>query len=606
MPANSSLILTSLDFDSLKQNFIKFLGSQTIFKDFDFSGSNINVLLDILSYNTYLNSFYLNMIGSEAFLSTAQLRDSVVSIAKELNYIPRSSRSSVATLNLTFNTSGLSGTLVIPSGTMFTGTNSNGMFSFVTDQTYTVLSAGSQYNVSNVHVYEGKIFTETFIVDNTIENQKFVLSNLNVDDTSINVSVTTSDVTTPFLQKTNLHGLVSNSAVYFVQEDPGSLYEISFGDGIFGIVPPHASVINVSYRVTNGSFGNGVNKLILAQNLSLVNGGNISSVVNVVDPSSDGADIESIESIRFRAPRNYQVQNRAITAFDFEDLITQNFPEVKDVSVFGGEDIFGSIQYGTVFIACTTFSGAPLSKSIETDIINFLSSKTSIGITLKFINTDYVFIVPYITAYVDFSQTSLSPVDISTEIFQSISSYNSNNLKAFNADFMLSKFAAQIDDSDNSIKGNTTTLSMYKNVLFANGYPQTLTISFNNSIIPGTISSSDFILSDGKSYKITDFNPLNNTFYGSNSNGSFNIVNSSNALYFSQVSTNNVQNFINAGLVDYANGSLYIQSINVFDFMNPQGISISAKPSSEELYGTREIVLEIDEIKSSINVTKIL
>src|SRR5271157_973850 len=561
MAANSSLTLTSLDFDLLKNNFVTFLRSQTIFKDFDFSGSNINVLLDILSYNTYLNSFYLNMVASESFLDTAQLRDSVVSIAKELNYIPRSARSSVATISLTFNTSGLNGTLVIPSGTMFTGINSNGTFSFVTEQTYTVLSAGSQYNISNVHIYEGKLFTETFIVDNTIENQKFILSNLNVDDTSIDVTVTASDIVTPYLQAYNLYGLVSNSAIYFVQEDPGSYYEISFGDGVFGIIPPNAAIIDISYRVTKGAAGNGINKFTLAQNLSLVNGGNISSIVAVANSSADGADIESIESIRFRAPRNYQVQNRAITASDYIDIITQNFPEVKDVSVFGGEDIFGSIQYGTIFISCTTYSGAPLSQATEQDIINFLSNKTSIGVTLKFVNPEYVYIVPSITAYVDFFKTSLTPVDISTEISQAVSAYNNNNLQVFNTNFMLSKFATQIDNSDNSIQGDTTTISMYKNVLFSNGFPQTLTISFNNSIVPGTISSSDFILNDGNVYKITDFNPLNNTFYGSNANGHFNIINSSNVVYFSQVSTNNVQNYLSAGLVDYTNGSIYIQSI---------------------------------------------
>jgi hypothetical protein len=605
MVANSSLNLTSLDLDSLKNNFVTFLKSQTIFKDYDFSGSNMNVLLDILSYNTYLNSFYLNMIGSEAFLDTAQLRDSVVSIAKELNYIPRSARSAIASVDITFNTSGLTGTLVIPYGTIFTGTNSNGIITFVTDRSYTILSAGSQYNVSNVHLYEGKIFNETFVVDNTIENQKFILSNLNIDDTSINVTVTSSDVTTTFLRAYNLYGVTSNSSIFFVQEDSGSYYEIEFGDGVFGIVPPNASLINVRYRVTKGSVGNGVSKFTLAQNLSLTNGGTISSVINTVSSSSGGANIESVESIKYRAPKSYQVQDRAITASDYMNLITLNFPEVKDVSVFGGEDVFGSVQYGKVFISCSTYSGASLSQSTEQDILNFLANKVSIGTSMSFIEPDYVYIIPYITSYVDFTETSLSPVDISTNIIQKVSDYNTTNLQKFNSRFMLSKFCAQIDDADSSIKGDTTTLSMYKNVLFANGYPQTLTISFNNSIIPGTIESSNFVLSDGNVYKITDFNPINNTFYGSSSNGSFKILNSSNILYFSQVSTNNVQNFINAGLVDYANGSLYIESIDVFNFMNPNGITITATPYSDELYGKNQIVLEIDESKIYTNVTNV-
>jgi hypothetical protein len=593
MSANSSILLTSLDFDALKANFIAFMrGSQSQFKDYDYTGPNLNVLTDELAYNTYLNSFYLNMIACEAFLDTAQKRDSVVSRAKELNYIPRSYRSSVATLSMAFSTSGLNGSLVIPEGTLFVGKNSNGSYDFLTDQTHTLLSGGTDYVISALNVYEGKLFTETFIVDNTLENQKFVFSNQKVDDTSVRVIVTENggQRVTPHLKATNLFGLTSNSAVFFIQEDRDSVYEIYFGDGVFGRIPVDGAIIKATYRVTSGAKGNGVIRINLAEDLGPINGGIITSTSNVVSVSSDGADIEGMESVRFRAPKHYQVQDRAISSTDYKDMITRNFPEVEDVSVFGGEDISGSIQYGTVFVATTTFSGAPMSDSRKTDIVNFLADKKNF-VKLSVLDPSYLYLVPSTTVYVNFANTSKTPADIVSEATQAIITFNENSLGKFNKKIMLSKFNRAIDDSDVSIEGSETDVVMYKNVLFSNGFPQTVTVDFGNPIIPGTIDSLSFLLSDGKLYRITDFNPINNTLVGSNRGD---VVNKTNTVYFNQISTNNVQNYVNAGVVDYDKGKIYIQSINVFDFMNPAGIKIMATPATKEIQGVLQNIIEID------------
>ena len=607
MSAPSSLNLTSLDFDTLKGNLITFLQSQTQFKDYDFTGSNMNVLLDILSYNTYLNAFYLNMIGSEAFLDTAQLRPSVVSIAKELNYIPQSARSSMATVDLSFTTSGLAGNLIIPSGTIFVGRNSNDTFSFVTNQTYSILSAGDSFMVSNVNVYEGKIFTETFIVDNTIENQRFVFTNQNVDDTSITVSVSTDggQNVISYSQATNLYGLVANSYVFFVQEDRGQVHEIYFGDGVFGAVPPNGAAITTAYRVTNGAKGNGVQRVQLAQDLGPINGGIVRANTTMVSASQNGADLEGIETIRFRAPLHYQTQDRAITAIDYKDIIIENFPEVEDVSVFGGEDISGSVQYGTVFIALTTFSGAPLPDNIKTDINSFLVDKKNVAVKTTLIDPDYLYIVPNVTAFVDFSNTGLAPSQLVSEIQASIIDWNAANLQKFNDTFILSKFSYIVDNSDTAIDGSSTSLTMYKNVLFANGTPQTVTINFNNPISPGSISSSSFLLADGKYYQITDFNPGLNTFKGAQSNGTFTLTNTSNSIYFQQVTTNNVQNFVQAGVVDYDNGSIYIQSIDVFQFANPRGIQVYVTPNTDQIVGVKQTIVEIDTSLIKVNVVSV-
>lgn len=604
MSAKSSLDLTSLDFDTLKQNLVTFLRSQTIFKDYDFTGSNMNVLLDILSYNTYLNAFYLNMIGSEAFLDTAQLRPSVVSIAKELNYIPRSARSAMATVDLTFTTTGLPGNLIIPSGTIFVGRNSNDTFSFVTNETYSLLSAGDQYFISNLDVYEGKVFTETFIVDNTIENQQFILSNQNVDDTSIKVTVSadSGQNVIDYVQKTNLYNLVSNSYVFFVQEDRGQVHEIYFGDGVFGVVPPNGAAVAATYRVTGGSKGNGVKQVLLAQDLGPINGGIVRANTIMVSSSQNGADPENIETIRFRAPLHYQTQERAITSNDYKDIIIEQYPEVKDVSVFGGEDISGSVQYGTVFVALTTTSGAPLPDNIKTDVNAFLSDKKNLAIKTTLMDPEYVFVVPSIKAYVDFSNTGINSTEIITDIQSTIINWNKNNLQSFNDTFTLSQFAAEVDNSNPAITGSSTSLTMYKNKLFANGTPQTVTISFGNPILPGSISSTSFILSDGKSWEITDFNPTLNTFQGTQANGVFDVINTSNTAYFKQVTTNNAQNYVKAGVVDYSKGNIYIQSINVYKFMNPEGIHVTVTPATDQIIGMQQNIIEIDTASTKVNV----
>ena len=219
MAANSSLDLTSLDFDTLKQNLKTFLASQSTFKDYNFEGSNINVLLDVLAYNTYLNSFYLNMIGSESFMDTAQMRSSVVSRAKELNYTPRSARSSAGTVNITFETTGIQNTFEIPKGTMFVGTNANGNFVFTTDKSHIIYSSSDIFVANDITVYEGTYINETYVVDDTEDKQIFVLSNKNVDTTSLEVYVVenSGQTNTLFLPATSLYGLDSNSSIYFVQ-----------------------------------------------------------------------------------------------------------------------------------------------------------------------------------------------------------------------------------------------------------------------------------------------------------------------------------------------------------------------------------------------------
>ena len=267
--ANSALTLSSLDFDSLKQNFKNYLTSNSIFKDYNFNGSNINVLLDVMSYNSYLNSFYLNMVASEMFLDSAQKYDSVVSHAKELNYIPRSIKSSQASLNFTVSTTGISGLLTIPKGTIFSGVNSNGTFSFITDQEQTYSSSNTTYTVTGLNVFEGTLITDSFIIDYTNEFQNFILTNDNIDIDSLIITVNENNVNTNFTRVTTLFDLNSTSNVFFLQVAQNGRYEIVFGDGLFGRIPDNLSTISASYRVTTGATKEGLS--LPSQSVQAVN-----------------------------------------------------------------------------------------------------------------------------------------------------------------------------------------------------------------------------------------------------------------------------------------------------------------------------------------------
>jgi hypothetical protein len=289
--ANSSLSLTSLDFDGVKNNLKTYLKSQSTFKDYDFEGSNMNVLLDILSYNTYMNAFYLNMTAAEGFLDSAQMRSSVVSHAKELNYTPKSAKSAKAVVNISINVSaGDTNIIEIPKGTQFSGSNPKGSFVFTTDQTHTLSSKSNIFTLDNLELYEGTYINETFVVDNSIRNQRFILSNKNIDTNSIVVKVYENNGlnTNDFLEAKNLYGLRNTSRIYFLQATLDGYYEVVFGDGTFGVIPQNNCTILVTYRITYGSAGNGVKSFRIDKDLGAFNSVTLKTTVSTVGVSTDG------------------------------------------------------------------------------------------------------------------------------------------------------------------------------------------------------------------------------------------------------------------------------------------------------------------------------
>lgn len=592
--ANNSISLVSLDFDTLKDQLKSYLKGQAQFSDYDFDGSNMSVLLDILTYNTHLNAFYLNMVASESFIDSAQLRSSVLSHAKSLNYTPRSAVSSRATLDLRFAQSGLT-SFSIPENTRFTGKNSRGTYQFLTGESMVLYPSNNAFTANGVVVYQGAIVTDAFVTNYAVENQRFILSNDGIDTDSLLVTVVEDGQDTVFSKATTLFEVGATSDVYFLQATSDSKYEIVFGDGVFGRRPKDGSVITCRYRNTSGSDGNESTSFVLNDNLGALNGygSAIIPTIVTVDAGFGGANAESIEEIRYRAPRYYQAQERAVTTNDFATLITQQFQNIKNVYVYGGELATGTPQYGKVFISPITFTGEPLSFNEKGAIESFLGDKTTIGITPVVIDPDYLYIGVECEVVFDASMTTLSATDIQAKVKNSISAYNSASLMNFNSEFKTSRFETQIDASDPSISSNDTNITLRKRFTSAEGSTAFPTVSYRNSLVPGTITSSSFT-SGGRSYQYTDYNPYNNTFVVTQIDGQAVITNSSDTMYLMDVTTPSAISYTPAGVVDYQTGSITLNAIRITTFSGNGGIDFYAKPVSENVSASDNDVIAID------------
>jgi hypothetical protein len=582
---NNSISLASLDFDTLKSNLKGFLTSQTAFKDYDYEGSNMNVLLDVLSYNSYLNAFYLNMAVSEAFLDSAQLRSSVSSHAKDLNYTPRSYRSSEAMVNFLVPTSNAV-TLTIPKGTSFTGKNINGNYTFTTDKTV-ILTSGNNTFSANLAVYEGSYSQDAFVIDYTNETQRFTLANSNIDTNSLVVVISENDGQTvsEFLPASNLYGLNANSNVYFLQTDIDGRYQIVFGDDVLGRKPLNGAVATAEYRTCSGSDANGIDTFAVEVDLGAINSTRVLSGVTTttISASTSGANAESVESIRYNAPRHYQTQERAVTTQDYIDLIKANFPDIESVNAYGGETLsgIGSVEYGKVYVSCSTYSGNPLSTTRKNEVAAFLRPRAALGISPLLVDPDYTYITLLSKVHVDFNQTGLTPTQMHTLIIDTISAFNTNNLQVFGADFRTSVLMTAIDNADISVISNETSPFMYKKFTgFSASTPLALTVDFHgNSIKPGSVISNQFS-SSGQNYVFTDFIP--------------GVNNSSGSLFkLQKTTTSTTLNYSAVGKIDYTNGLITIGKTQ-FDYTPAGGLRIFASPVNQDIYSTRNNIIEID------------
>ncbi len=586
MTANSniSIPLTALDPDALKALMVNWFQTQSVFRDYSFSGSNLNVLMDILSRNTYLLSFFMNMAFSEGFNDSAQLRDSLVSKAKELNYIPYSMKSSTTSLQINLNAN--TTIIEIPKGTIFTGLNSNSNYSFVTDQNYLATSSNNYFQFANVNIYEGYYQTDLFSVDNTVNNQLFTLSNPAIDTSSllIMVSENNGSTNTIFTQAVNLYGLNSNSTVYFLQAASSNTYQFQFGDGILGYIPQNGAVVSANYRSTNGDTANYVNTFVMSSSLSTFNNTNVSNVyILASNSSSGGSQNESLDSIRFNNPRHYQTQDNAITSNNYKTLILENFPNVGDVNVYTGGVSNTAVQYGVIFISLVTVNGNPATQTIKSDIQSFINDVDIINYQVSFVDPDFLYLGVSSNVHVNFSQTNIAPAQYKSLVSTNCLQFSANNLGKFGLTFRYSVFGDFIDNLDPSIISNETNVFLKKTPNIILNTNNSINVNFNNPIV--NVSSNPFIVSG-------------NTFYFTDNNSN------SGILYLIQsVANNSVLISNNIGTVNYSTGVINIPSLNISNYIsNSSGLSITAYPQNKDIYSFGNSIIEIDPLSLNINI----
>ena len=455
------LNISELDFEAVKSQFKDYLQSQTQFKDYNFDGSNMSVLLDVLSYNTFQNNFYSNMAINEMFLDSAVLRNSIVSHAKELNYLPRSRRSAKAVVTVTFTDTTATGqSITIPQYSPFTTIHNGENFEFVTDQTYIAKkTAPNTFVAENVDIFEGQMLAsferEGFFVDED-GILRVVLSNENADTESIAVFVDAeaTENENVFLRKNDIFGVGATDKVFYIEPYYDGRYTIYFGNNVFGFQPAEFEDIRVRYRITSGTEGNGAKTFSMATNFG-------SAAVTTTQIAAGGAERESIESIRYFAPKSLQIQERAVTTSDYEILLKTQFPEIKAVAAYGGEDL-DPPQFGKVAISVYLGQGQEsLSNTLSNTYIQYLKERSPLAIEPIFVATKFMYGCAVVDLYYNPKLTRKSAGDIETLARTAIAEYNTQYLDDFNTQLRVSVLSAAIDNIDVSITSNDISVMPY-------------------------------------------------------------------------------------------------------------------------------------------------
>jgi hypothetical protein len=459
----AKLNISELDFETNKAQFKDYLRSQTQFKDYNFEGSNMSVLLDVFAYNTFQNNFYTNMAINEMFLDSAVLRNSVISHAKELNYLPRSRKSARAVVRVTIRDTAIVGqTVTIPAYSGFT-TNYLGVnYEFVNDKTYIARkTAPGVFIADNVEIYEGQMLASFerdgyFVDDDGI--LRVILTNENADIDSIVVFVdaeATEDENT-FIRKNDIFGVGATDKVFYVEPYYDGRYTVYFGNNTFGLQPLEYEDIRVRYRITSGEEANGAFSFALGATLA-----SSTIVVETVQSAAGGAERESLESIRYFAPKSLQIQERAITTSDYEILLKQAFPEIRAVSAYGGEDLIPP-QFGKVAVSVYLGEGREgLSGTLSSAYIEYLRQRSPLAIEPVFVNSEFIYSCLNIQVNFNPKITRKSSGEIETLVRNTVATYTTINLDNFNTTLRLSKLSADIDNVDISIKSNTVIANPY-------------------------------------------------------------------------------------------------------------------------------------------------
>ena len=591
------LDISELDFENIKSSLKRFLSNQTQFKDYDFEGSSMAVLLDLLSYNTHYLAYNANFVANEMFMDTAQLRSSVASLAKLVGYTPNSARAPIADLKLVIN-DGTGSTITIPAGTKFSSAIDGLTYTFVTVGDHVVQPIDGVYTAQSLEVYEGTYVSYNYTVDTSDIDQRFLIPSDRADSTTISVAVqnSASDVTTSTYNKaTSITELNGDSKVYFLQEAEDGQYEIYFGDGVIGKKLDDGNIISISYVVTNKTEANGATSFSLSGSIS----GFTDVTITVNSSAQGGAEPETLQSIKTNSANFYASQDRAVTVEDYKTKTKQLYANVQSVSAWGGEDNDVPF-YGRVYISILPTSGSNLTESTKSRIITNLKKFSVASVTPVIVDPEITNIILRSSIKFDAGATTKVSDAIKSDVITTITNYNANTLQSFDNMFRHSKVVGLIDDTDDSILSNVTTVQLRKSFTPTLGSSQKYSIAFSNALYnphSGHASDGGGILSSS-GFKI-DGNTTDVFFLDDDGNGNVRRYKMDGS---ARSYANNTQ-----GTIDYSSGLVEVNSLNVSNIENIRGaastvIEITVKPNSNDIVPIRNQVLEIDVANSSVTV----
>ena len=611
---------TNLDFDQIKTSIKDYIRANSDFTDFDFEGSNFSVLIDTLAYNTYITAFNSNMIVNESFLDSASVRENVVSLARNIGYVPRSRSSAQATVSFDFTTSGNTPTVTLQAGLVCVGSANDTSYVFSIPESITttttqsfdangnVVSSTGSFN--NIVVYQGSYLTKTFTVDGSLD-QRFLLENSFIDTSTIKVFVKGAADTglgREYRKVDNILNITDVSETYLIQEITDERYELLFGDGVFGKKLENEAVITVSYIVTDGAEGNGPALFSFAG--SVVSSSNQISLpsttptITTVSAAANGGNIESIDSIKYFAPRLYSSQYRAVTARDYESVIQQIYPNTESVSVVGGEEL-DPPEFGTVFITIKPKNGEFVSDFDKQSILSNLKGYTLAGINQKILDLKLLYVE--LDSFVYYDQSKVTTVsELKTNVINGLLTYGSStDINKFGGRFKYSRLVNVIDNIDDAITSNITRVRIRRNLKALTNQFAQYELCYGNRF---------HINPEGKNIKSTGFTiqGQTDTVYftdvpNKNSDGSLDgsgkgviaIVKGDNELSQGQLVV------ASAGIVDYVHGEVIISTVNITSTQRSNNIiEIQAFPESNDVIGLKDLYLSFAVGDSTINMVK--
>jgi hypothetical protein len=595
----TKLEISQLDFDGIKDNLKTFLSQQDEFTDYDFEGAGMNILLDVLAYNTHYLGYNANMLANEMYLDSADQRSSVVSLAKQVGYTPKSATSSQATIDVVVNNaSGAS--LTMSRGTKFTTTVDGTSYSFVANDDVSISPSNGVYKFSNLDIYEGTYLNYKYTANTSDTDQRFIIPNDDVDTNTLTVKVqeSSSDSTTnTYKLASGVTGIDSTSKVFFLQEVENGRFEVYFGDGVIGQSIKDGNIVILDYITCNLDEPNGASAFTLSGTV----GGFSNVTITTIGNAANGSFPETIKSIKYNAPRDYSAQDRAVTAEDYKVLVKSLYANAQSVQVYGGEDA-AIPNYGKVYISIKAKSGSNLTEVTKESLVKSLKSFAVASVVPIIIDPETTFIILETTFKYNSGSTTKDVSTIETNVLNAITNYNTDTLEDFTGMFRYSAVTKTIDNAESSILSNITKVKMYKNITPTLNSGLKYTLSFNNAFYnphSGHNSSAGGIVSS-TGFKINNDSSTNEHFLDDDGAG---IV----RVYYLN-GTVRVYTDSTYGTIDYTTGEIILTSAHITSISNVDGavstrIRVTVLPSSNDIVPVRNQVLSIDIANSSISGT---